>query len=348
MRTLYLIRHGQPVYGGSHTCSYSEDVPLDCVGEQQARNLGDWARTVSLRAVFSSPLTRCVQTARHLGLPVQTAEALREVDTGLWTGLSFQEISARFPAEYAQRGRHLGTTAPPGGESFAQAGARMARAIAPLLEQTEGDLAIVAHGGINRGWLCRLLERDPDEVMSLPQPWGGISAVSISPEGWYAVQWVGRMPERQPGPLLLEALLQRYPPPEGVLAHGEAVARQALELAGRSERPADRRLLHAACLLHDLVRDRPNHPQACGELLAREGYPELGAIVSLHHDLPQGAGPEASLLYLADKLVRGVERVTLAQRFEAARRKCTTPEAIAAWETRYRRAREIAAEFHLE
>jgi len=132
-----------------------------------------------------------------------------------------------------------------------------------------------------------------------------------------------------------------------VIAHGEAVAVCARELAEQLSVPVDIALLEAACRLHDIARGQPDHARAGADLLLREGYPELAAVMAAHHDLPEAAPPEAALLYLADKLVRGTERVTLEERFAASREKCRTPEALAAWQRRRDRAYQIVQAFHL-
>ena len=146
----------------------------------------------------------------------------------------------------------------------------------------------------------------------------------------------------------IEALWETYNTPAPVRAHCEAVALRAGELAGQTGLTLNLGLLNAACLLHDLARDWPDHARACGELLTKEGYPELGAVIAVHHDLPQDAGMEAGLLYLADKLVQGDRPVTLEERFQAKRAFCGVPEALAAWERRYRRARQVAERLGLD
>ena len=85
MRTLYLIRHGQPQVQEGRTCGYRSDVPLSESGLRQAEQLRDWARSRDLSAVYTSPLTRCRQTADILAgeyTPVYLEDDLREVDTG--------------------------------------------------------------------------------------------------------------------------------------------------------------------------------------------------------------------------------------------------------------------------
>ena len=349
MRTLYLIRHGQPQVQEGRTCGYRSDVPLSESGLRQAEQLRDWARGRDLSAVYTSPLTRCRQTADILAgeyTPVYLEDGLHELDTGAWTGLSFDEIQRRWPAEYERRGREPGTFPPPRGESFAQAGARMEQTVGRLLSETQGNLAVVAHGGVNRGWLCRLLGYSPNRALSLPQPWGGLTEIALG-DGEPQVKRLGVRPGRWPERWEVEALWKKYATPVPVRAHCQAVAKRAGELAVQSGLPVDWELLNAACLLHDLVRDWPDHARACGERMVQEGWPELGDLIVVHHDLPQGAGTEASLLYLADKLVQGDRPVTLEERFEAKRALCGIPEALAAWERRRRRTYQAALELGL-
>lgn len=349
MRTLYLIRHGQPLTDQRRTCGYAQDVPLSPEGRRQAEALALWARDKEIQAVYSSPLLRCRQTADILAgeyTPVYLEDGLREVDTGAWTGLAFEEIKARWPAEYGRRGRELGTFPPPGGESFQQAGARMERTAARLLAQSQGNLVVVAHGGINRGWLCRLLGRSPNQVMALPQPWGGLTQVRVDGDR-LTVERLGVRPSLWPSREEIEALWETYNTPAPVRAHCEAVALRAGELAGQTGLTLDLALLNAACLLHDLVRDRPGHARAGGERLVQEGWPEVGALVAVHHDLPREARAEAALLFLADKLVQETRPVTLEERFQDKRALCKTPEALDAWEKRFRQARAAAERLNL-
>jgi len=58
-------------------------------------------------------------------------------------------------------------------------------------------------------------------------------------------------------------------------------------------------------------------------------------------------GAEAALLFLADKLVQEARPVTLEERFQAKRALCKTPDALNAWEERFRQAREAAERLNL-
>ena len=115
-------------------------------------------------------MLRCRQTAEAMAgdLPVGLVPGLEELDCGLWDGLSFDEIRARYPEEYARRGLDPALP-PPGGEPPEHAAARGLAALYALAARTQGDLAVVAHAGLNRAVLCALTGRPMAELRTLPQ-----------------------------------------------------------------------------------------------------------------------------------------------------------------------------------
>lgn len=171
----------------------------------------------------------------------------------------------------------------------------------------------------------------------------GILRDADTPEEFQALREQYRCYARVPSDREIQRLLDGAGTPEHIRAHGKAVAEKAAQLAAQGGLEADPGLLRAACLLHDMARAvRRDHAAAAAEALEREGFPALAEIVGLHHDMDLPASAEAQLLYLADKLVRGVDPVTLGERFSASRAKCATAEALQSWERRYRDAIQIA------
>lgn len=146
MKQVYLIRHALPDFpGGKSMCIGTTDLPLGEAGFAQARDMAQKLPSVS--AVFSSPLTRAVQTAEAIGRPVALLEDLREMYAGEWDGLTFEEIKMRYPALYAARGENPGLPLP-GAENREQGLIRFRAAMEEAAEQSPGDFAVIAHGGI--------------------------------------------------------------------------------------------------------------------------------------------------------------------------------------------------------
>ena len=336
-RRVFFLRHGAPqAMDDERRCISATDLPLSPQGEKQALQAADFLTGRGVTVLFTSPLNRCRQTAAvlgaRLGLTPIVREELREVNVGKWEGLPFREIRERWPELYEERGRHIGSCPPPGGESFTAAGARLDAALRSLLSESRGNIAVVTHGGIMRGWLCGVLPCDPDLALTLRQPWGGITAVEEK-DGRFDVLSIGLRPAL-PDAAEIRALYEKYHTPEQVILHCRAVAEQAARLAEGTG--ADPALLYTAALLHDLCRaDGKAHPQRAAAVLDAAGWPQLAEIIGQHHDLRKDPSVEAELLALADRLTQGVEPVTVEERFAASKAKCKDDEALAAWRERY-------------
>ncbi|GAA4703341.1 hypothetical protein GCM10023215_48530 [Pseudonocardia yuanmonensis] len=144
---ILLLRHGQTPLSVEKRYSGLGDPALTERGEAQAA--GAAARIGALGgvdAILTSPLRRARQTAEAVaaatGLPVQVRDGLIETDFGEWEGLTFVEARERDPAIFA---RWLGNTdvAPPGGESFDEAGARVAAERAKIVADHPGQTVVV-------------------------------------------------------------------------------------------------------------------------------------------------------------------------------------------------------------
>jgi probable phosphoglycerate mutase len=148
-----LLRHGETALTGEKRFSGSggSDPDLSALGREQAeraaRELAEHGGGID--AVVSSPLARCRQTAAvaaaRLGLDVTVEPGLRETDFGVWDGLTFADVQAQHGESMAA---WLGsaTAAPPGGESFAAVGERVARTRDALLDAHRGrTLLLVSH-----------------------------------------------------------------------------------------------------------------------------------------------------------------------------------------------------------
>jgi len=146
MKKVYLIRHGLPDFpGGKGMCIGTTDTPMGEKGFAQAAQMAKKLPPVT--AVFSSPLTRAVQTAETIGLPITVLDGLREMYAGEWDGLTFDQIRERYPELYAARFHDM-TIPLPGAELYEEGIARFSAAMETAAKSASGDFAVVAHGGI--------------------------------------------------------------------------------------------------------------------------------------------------------------------------------------------------------
>jgi broad specificity phosphatase PhoE len=152
--TLILARHGETDWNRENRFQGHADPPLNRLGRRQSAELAASLAGEDLARVYTSPLRRAAETAeivaRALGLELEEVEALREIDVGWWSGLTRDEVSERFPEEYA---RWLGR-APhgyEGGETYDELAARVVPALRMLAERhPSAGILVVTHGGPSR------------------------------------------------------------------------------------------------------------------------------------------------------------------------------------------------------
>ncbi|GAA1007628.1 bifunctional RNase H/acid phosphatase [Acrocarpospora pleiomorpha] len=146
--SLLLLRHGQTPLSIEKRFSGTGDPSLTPAGMAQAEAVAvRLAREpYRIEAIMSSPLTRARQTAEavgaRIGLPVRVDEGLREADFGAWEGHTFAEIQERWPHELAAWLADP-AVAPPGGESFTEAGRRVERARDRILTDHQGKTVLM-------------------------------------------------------------------------------------------------------------------------------------------------------------------------------------------------------------
>lgn len=165
MTTIYLVRHGQS-YSNAHIERPHEvgGAPLTEDGIWQARELAKQLKNVQIDMIFSSDLTRAVQTAQILAeeqhLEVHTSEALRERNYGspLDGGThpeAFKELNnvldtdGTFTEEEKLRYKQNDMM-----ESGEEVMNRFTRFLIPILEKNDGKTIVcVAHGNLMRTFL---------------------------------------------------------------------------------------------------------------------------------------------------------------------------------------------------
>lgn len=172
---VYLLRHGHVDNGGEKRYLGRTDVPLDALGLEQAQALREYFKTIPLDAVFTSPLKRCVQTAQMIFDEYLCVEALREIDMGDWDNMPMSHIKSHFPELYAQRGEDLEYFTPPNGESFHDVAQRVRYAFDAIVHNAKGTIIIVAHAGINRMILSRILGLEINAMLSIEQPYACVN-----------------------------------------------------------------------------------------------------------------------------------------------------------------------------
>lgn len=156
----YFLRHGETEYNRKGLFQGQIDIPLSEVGREQAKAAQEELLGKSLRfdKIFSSPLTRAIETAELLtGEKRETFfldERLKEICFGQYEGTDFRDPDSpihRFnddPASYVPTG---------GAESFEEVLTRTDSFLNDLKKES-GRILISTHGGVIRSFLRTLAD----------------------------------------------------------------------------------------------------------------------------------------------------------------------------------------------
>jgi broad specificity phosphatase PhoE len=162
---LLLVRHGATPLTAEDRFSGAIGVDLSDEGRAQVARLADRLRGDAFAAVYTSPLSRTVETATILatphGLPLTHRDGLREISHGRWEGLTRREVEERYPDEYAAWESDPYTFAPVDGESGLAVLARALPVIREIVVAHEGQrVLVVSHKATLRLILSSLLGFD--------------------------------------------------------------------------------------------------------------------------------------------------------------------------------------------
>jgi len=179
-----MLRHGEPVGGRRYRGQI--DDPLSEKGWRQMRAAVQGERPWT--ALVSSPLARCRSFAEELavetGLPLALDDRLKEVGFGSWDGKSPEELKALDPDCVFNFKRDPVAFRPEGAEALDVFFNRVAAAYEDLLARhAGGHVLVVAHAGVIRMAICRVLGLSPEHAYRLQVASAGLARFRIEQKG---------------------------------------------------------------------------------------------------------------------------------------------------------------------
>lgn len=219
----FIVRHGESEGNVEGSMQGLLDRDLTDLGLEQAVRTAAWfAAGDRVDRLFTSPLTRAHHTARllaeHGNMPApEVLDSLVELDTGRFTGLSFDQIRSQYPEDYAEFIARSWETVPDA-ESVSSLLTRSLAAWRTMVDAANDALnghgppriVAVTHGGTIQ-WL---LKASFGATLERPMPWMPLILASNAalfhltarpvrttgrdgaPIEWYYAQWslVNRVP----------------------------------------------------------------------------------------------------------------------------------------------------------
>jgi probable phosphoglycerate mutase len=214
MGTIILVRHGENDWSKKNKLAgLIPGVHLNETGHRQAHGVAQRLASLPIKAVYSSPVTRCLETAAYIAdthrLAVQHLDEVAEVEYGQWEGKKIKKLAKEpmwgavqfFPSRVRF----------PQGEALREAQFRAVQAIEDIVARHEKEMVVVvSHADIIRLLLAHYLGVHIDLFQRLIISPASASVLSLNPGG---MVHVSRM--NDDGPLHAPAPPEQAPKEKG-------------------------------------------------------------------------------------------------------------------------------------
>jgi probable phosphomutase (TIGR03848 family) len=184
MPTLLLIRHGENEYlKKGILIGNMPGVHLNNRGREQAAALGESLKGLPIKAIYSSPLERAIETAtppaNHLGLEILVRPALMDTNVGEWAGRKLKDLR-RLTAWKQVQERPSGFRFP-GGDSFVELQERLVGTIDSIAATHKKNdlLAVFFHADPIKLVLAHHLGMPLDNFQKMSVDTGSVTILEI-------------------------------------------------------------------------------------------------------------------------------------------------------------------------
>ena len=165
MTTVYVIQTGRTVWEERSRFESAAGSPLTDEGAGAVKSTAEELTKHKIKAIYASKGESEQQTAglvaEVLGLKVRTNDGLREIDYGMWQGLTVEEIKRRHPKVYKQWTGSPVSVRPSGGESLDEVQERLRKAMREIVKRHRGGSALLVLRPVALGLLRCVLDGSP-------------------------------------------------------------------------------------------------------------------------------------------------------------------------------------------
>jgi probable phosphoglycerate mutase len=190
MPIVYLLRHAQSTANSKGILAGRDNkIGLSKKGFKQAKSLVQVLDHLKIQKIYSSPLTRCIQTIdpylqKRPETLFQIDDRLVEMDYGSWSGKKLSSLSRK--PQWQQVQSKPSTFVFPSGESFRAMRSRI-ESVLKQLKDEKNPVLLVTHGDIIKMILAVAVGLKSDDFQRFIVEPGSISTISISKSNIYLV-----------------------------------------------------------------------------------------------------------------------------------------------------------------
>lgn len=179
---IVLIRHGETNWNRNHRFQGRSDIELNEKGRSQAAALALTLRNESLKAIYASPITRAVETAKIINnyhqVPIEQRDGLMEMDLGDFDGIYYNDFMKEQPEFLKKWMKDPASVRMSNGESLQEVQERAWGVVEEIAETYyEGSVLLCGHNFVNIMILCKVLGLEINHFRRLRQSLGSINII---------------------------------------------------------------------------------------------------------------------------------------------------------------------------
>ena len=178
MKTIILIRHGQSETNVAKVFTGQLNANLTETGRAQARLMAQYVDKYDIEKLYVSSLQRAVDTAQAIierkNCPMELRDDLQEINSGMWQGLTFEQIAEKFPDTHMAWKTDFDHATPDGGETVRELYDRVTTFFKKVLQSKEKTICLVCHATPIRIMESYILGKPAQEI-----PWVPNASVTV-------------------------------------------------------------------------------------------------------------------------------------------------------------------------
>jgi broad specificity phosphatase PhoE len=184
MTRLFIVRHGQTAWNKEKVFRGRVDIPLNEQGFKEAEAVAEALKHEKIAFIYSSPLSRAVQTAQPTakmnGVEIVKLDGITDMNFGVWEGRRLEDVEKEDTDRYRLWVEKPHELAIPNGETLTQVQTRALNAVKEIVGKHPTDsVMLVSHRVVCKLLVLGLMGLGPDKFWNIQQDTACINLFTI-------------------------------------------------------------------------------------------------------------------------------------------------------------------------
>lgn len=186
-KCIILVRHGETEWNRLHRFQGRSDLALNSKGNKQAHALALALKNETISSIYSSPLQRAIETARHIrrfhpATPFIQEPALMEMDLGDFEGMEAKQWAEQYQDFRRTWEKNPANLTMPGGESLEKVQLRAVDALKRISTSIPPDSTslLCTHNFVIVSLLCFASNTPLNQFREMKQDTAALNIISVN------------------------------------------------------------------------------------------------------------------------------------------------------------------------